>query len=91
MINPFVSVDQQLEDIGYVRQYEGRKGFVYAKNVGGGYIFIAEAIKYEKIGVRFYDPNGYDETAIFVSDKELKLFARKLKEWKEQYERKDNN
>ena len=45
MFNPFVSIDEQLKNIGYIKQHEGEHGFAYAKHVGGGYIYIAEALK----------------------------------------------
>lgn len=93
MVNIFVSIDQQLEDIGYKRQYEGEHGFIYAKNVGGGYIYIAEALKkienYTELKVRFYDPDDIYNSSAWVSEKELMLFSKKLKEWKEQYEHKN--
>ena len=95
MINPFVSIDQQLLDIGYVKQYEGPKGFIYAKNAGGGNIHKAEALKAisnkNELKVRIYDPGIIYDSAVWISEKELLLFSKKLKEWKGQYERKDNN
>lgn len=95
MINPFVSINQQLEDIGYVRQYEGQYGFIFAKNVGGGYVHLAEALapieENKELKIRFYDPHVTYNSSVQVSAKELALFSKKLKEWKEQYERTDNN
>lgn len=90
LVKFYQSTDQQLEDIGYVKQYEGDKGFIYAKNVGGGYINIAEALKAleneKELTVRFYDASGIEKYPTCVNEKELRLFARKLKEWKGQYE-----
>ena len=84
-INPFVSVDIHLENDGWIKQYEGIEGFTYAKNVGGGYIYIAQ-LKNTILGftIRFYDPD-FNNRASWVSEKELRLFARKMKEWKEQH------
>lgn len=87
-INPFVSVNQQLEDIGWIRQYEGDKGFTFAKKIGVGCFYVAESRKGK---IRFYDGLVfYDYDAVAVNEKELMLFAKKIKEWKEQYENKDN-
>ena len=84
-INPFMSVDVHLKYEGYIKQYDGPEGFTYAKNVGGGYIYIAEARKNPLgFGMRFYDPD-FNDRAAWVTEKELRLFSRKLKEWKEQY------
>lgn len=94
MFNPFISIDEQLKNIGYIKQHEGEHGFAYAKHVGGGYIYIAEALKPPdkniELTIRFYDPDRYGESAL-VTEKELLLFSKKLKEWKGQYESKNNN
>lgn len=89
-VNPFVSVDQQLFDIGWNRYYENENGFRYAKKIGVDVWHLAD---YNKTGIRFYDDMiiGHDYDSITVDEKELLLFAKKIKEWKGQYESKNNN
>ena len=92
-INPFISVDQQLEDIGWIRQYEGSKGFIYGKRIGVGFFYVARYAKGWNgfYGIKFYDGEIlHDYDAIPVNEKELVLFAKKIKEWKGQYENKDS-
>ena len=87
-INPFISVNQQLEDIGWIRQYEGRRGFTFAKKIGIEVFYVAE---YRDGGMSFYDGVGFDDfISVPVNEKELVLFAKKIKEWKGQYENKDS-
>ena len=86
MVNPFVSVDQQLENIGWIKQYEGDKGFTFAKKIGVGCFYVAESRNGK---VCFYDGMAfYDYDAVAADEKELMLFAKKIKEWKGQYENK---
>jgi len=84
MVNPFISVDEQLNRIGYVKLDEGSLGFTFAKHLGGGY-----AVKAECRGgyICFYDPGILNHDAFSVNDKELELFAAKVKEWRKQYGR----
>lgn len=86
MVNPFVSIDQQLSDIGYVKLQEGPWGFAYAKPLGDGYCVKAEC---KKGRIIFYDPMviGHDYDSVYISDKELDLFAAKIREWRRIYER----
>ena len=89
MMNPFVSVDQQLENIGWIKQYEGDKGFTFAKKIGVECFYVAES---RNGRVCFYDGTVFcDYYAVAANEKELLLFSKKLKEWKGQYESKNNN
>lgn len=83
MVNPFVSIDQQLSDIGWKKYYESEFGFQFVKKVGMDVYFHAKFIKQ---GLTFYDDIDL-MNSIAVKDKELELFAAKIKEWRRQYER----
>ena len=82
-INPFISLDEQLERIGWHKFYENEHGFRYTRKIGVDVIFIANFNKY---GIRFYD-DPYTFHAIDVSEITLKLFAAKIKEWRRYYGR----
>ena len=87
-INPFVSINQQLEDLGWIMEYEGDIGFTFAKKVG---IEVFHVAQYRKDGICFYDGVAfYEHETVPVNEKELMLFAKKIKEWKEQYEDKSH-
>lgn len=83
MINPFVSVDQQLSDIGWNKYYESKIGFRFVKKVGVDVFFYADLVP---SGLIFYDDMDYMRS-IAVKEKELELFTAKVKEWRKQYER----
>lgn len=88
-INPFVSVDIHLENDGWIKQYEGEKGFTYAKKIGVSVFYVA---KYREGGIRFFDGVGFGVyDAIPIDEKELMLFAKKIREWKGHYENKNSN
>lgn len=84
MVNPFVSIEQQLSDIGYMKLQEGSWGFVYAKHLGDGYVVKAEC---HGGYIQFYDPSILHHDAVYVSEKELELFRAKIKEWRKENER----
>ena len=86
MVNPFVSIDQQLSDIGYVKLWEKSWGFAYAKHIGDGYAIKAEC---HNGRIKFYDPMvlGHDFDSAYVGEKELELFRAKIKEWRKENER----
>lgn len=84
MINPFISVDEQLGRIGYMKLQEGPWGFIFAKHLGDGYCIKAEC---HGGYIQFYDPSLWDHDAASVNDKELELFIAKIKEWRRQYGR----
>lgn len=86
MVNPFISVDQHLENLGWRKYYENRGGFKYVKKLGVDVYYLAE---FKGEGVRFYDDMiiGHDYDSIEVNEKELEVFAVKIKEWRRQYER----
>ena len=84
IINPFISVDEQLNEAGYVKLDEGPLGFTFAKHLGGGYVVKAEC----RGGyICFYDPDLLHHDAVSINDKELRLFAAKIKEWRKQHGR----
>ena len=79
MVNPFISVDEQLSRIGWNVYYDGDKGFHFVKKIG---IEVWHSALFWKsdYGMRFFDP--ILEKAIEVNEKELELFAAKIKEWR---------
>ena len=87
MVNLFVSIDQQLSDIGWKKKNEDDKGFHFLKKIGVDNWYSA-SFK-ERSGIRFYDPMilGRDYDSICVDEKELELFSAKIKEWRKQHER----
>ena len=84
MINPFVSIDEQLSRIGWIKFYECQKGFGYVKHIGDDIFYRAD---FDRYGIQFYDPCLYDHDAISVTEVALELFAAKIKEWRRQYGR----
>lgn len=90
MVNPFISIDEQLADFGYVKLQEGVWGFTYAKHLGDGYVIKAEC---RDGRIKFYDPMvlGHDFDSAYVDEKELELFRAKIKEWRKQNERNSKN
>ena len=83
MINPFISVDEQLKEIGWNIYYYGDKGFHFVKKMSDEIWY--SALYWKKDGIKFFDP--ILEKSICVKEKELELFAAKIKEWRRQYER----
>lgn len=85
MVNPFVSIDQQLSDVGWKKRNESDDGFHYLKKIGVD-VWYSAAFK-ERSGIRFYDPMilGRDYDSICVNEKELELFAAKIKEWRKKH------
>ena len=82
MVNPFISIDQQLSNLGYVKLQEGSWGFTFAKHLGGGYCIKAEC---HGGYIQFFDPSLLNHDAISVNDKDLELFVAKIREWRRQY------
>ena len=83
MINPFVSIDEQLHRHGWNKYYENGNGFRFVKMMGVDVRFLADFNKY---GIKFYD-DPYLFRSIDVNEVTLKLFAAKIKEWRRQNER----
>lgn len=83
MVNPFISVDEQLHRIGWNKFYENDVGFRFVKKMGNDIYFVAE---FDKKGIRFLD-DLYEFGAIRVNEPELELFKVKIKEWRKQYGR----
>ena len=83
MINLFVSIHQQLLDIGYNILYEGDKGFIYVKPLGSGYFIKAE---YLDNRIKFFDPLKKGDNVVGVDELTLRLFAARIKEWRKKYE-----
>lgn len=75
MVNPFISVDEQLKRIGWNKYYDCDLGFKYVKKVGVDVYFIAHFDKYH---IDFSD----EGRPIGVGEKDLELFAVKIKEWR---------
>lgn len=84
MVNPFISIDEQLKRIGWNKYYECEKGFGYVKHIGDDVFYRAD---FDRYGIQFYDPYLYDHDAISVTEVVLELFAAKIKEWRRQYGR----
>lgn len=82
IINPFISIDEQLRELGWDKYHEGETGFNYVKKMGDEIWFIALYSKND--GIKFFDP--ILESAIYMNEKELALFAAKIKEWRRQNE-----
>lgn len=90
MVNPFISVDQHLENLGWKRYYENEGGFKYVKKIGVDIYYLAE---FKGEGIRFYDDMvlGHSYYSIIVNERELEVFAAKIKEWRKYYEHSDKN
>ena len=86
MVNPFVSIDEQLSRYGWNKYYENENGFRYARKIGTSVFYLAD---FDKSGIKFYDDMiiGHDYDAIRVNGKTLELFAAKIKEWRARYGR----
>ena len=83
MINPFISIDEQLKKYGWNKYFENENGFRYVLRIGIEVFFYAD---FDKYGIKFYDEVP-EIRAIEVSETTLELFAAKIKEWRRQYER----
>ena len=83
IINPFVSVDQQLSEAKWVKMHENSNGFTFVKPLGSGYFIKADC---EHGKIKFFDPLVDRDNAKEIDEIELKLFAAKIKEWRRQYE-----
>ena len=82
IINPFISIDEQLKKYGWNKYFENEHGFRYVKKLGVDIYYYAEFNGY---GIRFYDevPELY---SVDVTEITLTLFTAKIKEWRRQYE-----
>ena len=83
MVNPFISIDEQLKKYGWNKYYENENGFRYVMRIGIEVFFYAD---FDKYGIKFYDEVP-EIRAIEVSEVTLELFAAKIKEWRRQYGR----
>lgn len=83
MVNPFISIDEQLSRFGWNKYYENENGFRFVRRMGVDVKFIADFNKY---GIKFYD-EPYVFRSIDVTEVTLELFAAKIKEWRKQNER----
>lgn len=83
MVNPFISIDEQLKKYGWNKYYENENGFRYVMRIGIEVFFYADFNKY---GIKFYDEVP-EIRAIEVSEIALELFAAKIKEWRRQHGR----
>ena len=90
MINPFISINQQLEDVGWKKYFDNDKGFKYVLKIG---VDVYQLAEFRGNGIRFYDDTiiGHDYDSIEVDEKTLELFAAKIKEWRKQYGRPDKS
>ena len=84
MINPFISIDEQLNRHGWVKYFENKNGFRFVKKIGVDVYFYASFNKLS--GISFYDEVP-EFRSIETDEKTLELFAAKIKEWRRQYER----
>lgn len=87
MINPFISVDQQLEYKGFKKFYDGDIGFIFIKPIGDGYSVKAQAeLRSDgKLRIRIFDPQS--NVPVYIEDDILELFAAKMKDWRKTYGR----
>ena len=84
MINPFISIDEQLHRQGWNMYYCNKTGFRYVKKVGVDVFFFAD---FNTEGVKFFNDPIEENNPIFVEEEVINLFAAKMKEWRRQYER----
>ena len=80
MVNPFISIDEQLKRIGWNKYYECDLGFKYVRKIGVDVYHIAHFDRYH---IDFSD----EGRPIGVSEITLELFPAKKKEWRRQYGR----
>ena len=87
MINPFRSADDMLSEIGWNKYVDNHTGFVFIKKIG--IEVFHKAIFVKSKGIKFYDELvvGHDYDSVYVNEKELALFSKKIKEWRYKYER----
>lgn len=84
IINPFISIDEQLADIGWKKLCETTEEFIFVKKWG---IEVFEKAAFDGKHIRFLWPMSVIPDAPGpVDEKELALFAAKIKEWRRQNE-----
>lgn len=85
MINPFISVDEQLKQIGWNKYYETDEGFTFVKKWG---VEVFEKAMFDGKHIRFLWPMScLPDAPAPVDEKDMELFAAKIKEWRRQYGR----
>lgn len=80
MINPFISIDYQLEQAGWNKYSDNRAGFIFTKKIGNDLALVAECRASQGGKIRFLYSEERDGS--FIEEKDLYLFAKKLKEWR---------
>lgn len=89
MVNPFVSIDQQLADFGWNKLSETTEGFVFVKKWG---IEVFEKAMFDGKHIRIFWPMSVIPDAPGpVDEKELELFSAKIKDWRKQNEHNSKN
>lgn len=92
MINPFISIDQQLEDVGWKKLYETQNGFGYARKISSEIAMKAEGVYvYDTFCFGCYDPSSVYRTTYLINEHDMRLFTAKIKEWRKQYGRPDKS
>ena len=85
MVNPFISVDEQLRKFYWNKYYECGLGFEFVKKWG---VDVYEKAVFDGKHIVFYWPMSVVPNAPGpMNEKELELFAAKIKEWRRQYGR----
>lgn len=87
-------IEEKLVQAGFAKMVENENGFIYVKSIGIGVVLRVEGyieIYDKQFKLKVYDPTlpdytGRHYTVCGLSEKELKLFISKMKDWRKKYE-----
>ena len=70
IINPFISIDEQLSEQGWNKYCENENGFRFVQKLGIEVFYLAD---FDKNGIKFFDDMiiGHDYDSVRVNEKTL--------------------